>query len=487
MIELKELQRELKEIRNIDKIIKDRYSKRYQSNKNEFEAIFKQIWEIDTNTSKENPFSTKDVTEQAIKKAGFKMNGNTAIAFKEHENDYWEHQELDKKGFQLSLQIATLSIPTEPEHCPDEWQFIPIHIIMPTELSHFLDEEIKNDTKLGKGFYLNVTDIPEEDEFLDDCLLIDIFGLQCSFVPFLDELKQYRVIGKNGFLSDNFTRYLFLILKNEAEFIKENTAAPGKVKNHISNTIIEFDKLPIWGLFFQILTLQGLSRWLEGMDMNKGDNGYKEVQSLYNWLCKPLIEKMIQFCYTAYGDGDKKLLKPFCNYLYSTEIGQMVQKWLFSKKESCQEQAEPIQQTINSPDKLNTDEAPENAYENNMDTFHSGDTKENLIVIFERLKENKYFDAEADIQTWLYICGVGGQKSPRPLNWVNEQQLLANLVDVLFGDSDGQRLWIIAQKVFTVKGKQPNTDAMKNTISKIKNNWKDRPKKFDNLERLLKV
>ena len=92
-------------------------------------------------------------------------------------------------------------------------------------------------------------------------------------------------------MNKEFTHLLFKVLNGEATFIKDNTDAPAKVKNHISDTIKQFDKMPIWGLFFQILILQGLCTWFEGININEGDNGYNEAQSLLKWIIEQLIKK----------------------------------------------------------------------------------------------------------------------------------------------------------------------------------------------------
>lgn len=120
--------------------------------------------------------------------------------------------------------------------------------------------------------------------------------------------------------------------------------------------------------------------------------------------------------------------------------------------------------------------------------FNSRETKVNLSAIFEKLKGDKYFDNDSDLDTWLCICGINTtQQNMDHLNWVKEQQLLAYLIDTLFGDTDSQRLWVITSKTFTVKGKSPNTNSMKNAISKIKKDWKSRPKSFDRLDKILKM
>lgn len=128
-----------------------------------------------------------------------------------------------------------------------------------------------------------------------------------------------------------------------------------------------------------------------------------------------------------------------------------------------------------------------NLTSNEKVTFHSGETEHNLTIIFNRLKDGKYLDTYSDLQTWLYVCGDITKQGTNSLNWINQQQLLAYLVDTLFGDTDGQRLWNITQQVFTVKGNPPNIGAMKNTVSKIRKGWKNRPTGFDDLDLVLRL
>ncbi|MDR2919104.1 MAG: hypothetical protein LBV72_07060 [Tannerella sp.] len=153
-------------------------------------------------------------------------------------------------------------------------------------------------------------------------------------------------------------------------------------------------------------------------------------------------------------------------------------------EESKNTENEPKQKLSETPKTL-----PKGLDTDKGTNFHSGETEINLTTIFEKLKEHKYFDANSDLQTWLYICcgNTTKQIPATPLNWIKDQQLLAHLVNTLFGDTDGSRLWSITSKIFTLKGEKPNTDTMKTTLSKIKNGYKDRPKEFDDLDNILKV
>ena len=123
--------------------------------------------------------------------------------------------------------------------------------------------------------------------------------------------------------------------------------------------------------------------------------------------------------------------------------------------------------------------------ENNV-TFHSVESKTGLTTIFNRLKANKYLDDDSSLLVWLYICGQN-TGNVGVINWVQDQQLLAHLIDMLFGDSDRSNLWSIAKNTFTIKGKELNINSMKNAISKIRVDHKDYPKSFSKLDNILRL
>lgn len=210
----------------------------------------------------------------------------------------------------------------------DEWKFTAIDIAAPSFMHDFIYQSLKNDMENGKGLFANITDISREDEADDDFFIIEAYGLKCSLEPFYRDLQQYGIL--DSLLSEPiFRKGLLSTLKETILFIKDNTTTPNKVRNYIADTISCFDKMPGWGLLFQTLLLQGQCKWFEDININEGDNGFDEAQNMYNWICERLFEKEICFCSFFWGDGDKERLKPLCNYLNSTTMGQMVQKALF--------------------------------------------------------------------------------------------------------------------------------------------------------------
>lgn len=367
MGDLERLQEEYKANSKQGKEIVTRYQKRMQDNEVAFNAIFAKIWELEPRAEgTNNPFaSNKDITEQAIKAVGYNLNSEMARAFFQHENDYYNFYKLEAKGLEMGFKIAALSVegnePKEDVQQFNKWLFVPISIVAPQQIQdEIITPLIQADAQKGEGLFANNTDIPLEDESEDDFLMIEAYDCKASLCEYWQELKDNGIIGvgkTNAFFSYQFRQYLLQLLKDVATFIKDNTNKPSKAKNKVTTTLKGLDNIPVWGLFFQILLLQGLCRWLESVDINEGDKGYKEAQLMYNWLCLALAEKEMLFCNTAYGDEDKQMLQPLCNYLYSTEIGKEVQKcmgeYLFGKPQ----QENPDTTTNHLPSELDTENA----------------------------------------------------------------------------------------------------------------------------------
>lgn len=214
------------------------------------------------------------------------------------------------------------------------WYFCPISIVCATEtpeqakdLQDIVGGIIERDAKNGTELFENRTDIEKEDELLDELLGVEAYNCKHSLTGYLADLKRYNVVGNKGaFLNPDFTRLVFTAVKICADTIKDNTECPNKVKNRIADIIKTFDTVPVWGLFFQILTLQGVCHILENVNINEGESGYDEAANLQEWIIWQLIEKETGFCFGFYGDDDLILLRPFCEYLCTTPVGQLVQQ-----------------------------------------------------------------------------------------------------------------------------------------------------------------
>ncbi len=205
------------------------------------------------------------------------------------------------------------------------WKFTPMNICIyaPKSIHEYIEPQI---IKLQ---HANITDVLDNsiDERLDDLLEAETIDLKCSLTWYKETLKRYGVIlCQDGFLNKDETLWLFQGLKAATDIIKANNGKIEKTKSKITFLIKQFDNIFVWGLFYQILILQGLCTTLERLDINKGDSGYDEAQSLYDWLVELLGKKEISFCYEFYSENDLKRLEPFCKYLLSTNVGQIVQK-----------------------------------------------------------------------------------------------------------------------------------------------------------------
>ena len=273
--------------------------------------------------------------EQVVRKA-LELTGNSndeafCERFMKNYRLFVEGKALQEKG--LGLLAKEYAQNHQKEISVEGWHFMPISIVGTPDIIKWVDEKMMCDAQEGKGLFANHFQIPQEDELLDEFLGVEAYGLKCSFVPFLDELKRFGVVdGQEPFFSKELTRGLFATLKQAANYMKENTDKPQAIKNEIARLVNWFDSIPIWGLFFQILILQGLCRLLEGVNINEGDDGYNEASSLYEWLYLELAKKEIDFCSKPYGAKDREQLKPLCAYLMSTEVGQLVQSKFFGNE-----------------------------------------------------------------------------------------------------------------------------------------------------------
>lgn len=245
-----------------------------------------------------------------------------------------EGKKIQAKGLEISAMLECERMRKEPQSS-NEWQFIQMRFVAPEEImKDAINPILERDASEGKGLFANVTEIGTEDEDEDALLMVKIYNCEASLTGYWEDLKRFGVISRgkyDAFFSCQFRGLLLKVLNELATYISQNTDKPAKTKNHITETVKAFDNMPIWGLFFQILILQGLCKWLLSVNIKKGDNGYDEAKSLNNWLYDALYKKLENFCYVPYGDNDKIRLKPLCDYLYSTEIGKEVQRDIFSK------------------------------------------------------------------------------------------------------------------------------------------------------------
>ena len=232
------------------------------------------------------------------------------------------------------------------------WKFCPVTIAIaaPEEFQDTFSGIINESLAEQGGFLPNNTDWPMADEELDSLLMVECYNVKCSLLPYYKELERFGIVGgATPFLCKENTEVVFYTLKSIVGFIKDNTERPMAVQNLITSIVKEFDKMPVWGLFFQILTLQGILVWLENVDISEGDDGYKEGMELCKWVWNGLMEKEVFFSYQQYGDGDLVILRPFCRYLLSTDTGKLVQEFLFGDDGQSNQPALELPPELDTP------------------------------------------------------------------------------------------------------------------------------------------
>lgn len=251
--------------------------------------------------------------------------------------DFTRYAEIVLQGKRLMQQNALLNIEIELANHPqgkqpEGWRFCPMHIIASPDLNRVIEDVLQQEAQKGEGLFANITEIAElPDEALDEFLGVEVYNVVCSLQPYLGELNRYGVTGKT--LGKEFTRHLFAYLQKVADHIKADTDKPEAVKMYVFEAIKRLDGIKIWGLIFQILTLQGLLSLLENCTLKEGENGYNEAMDLCIWIADLLGDKLMRFTFTGglYGEGDKERLQPLCDYLYNTEIGRAVQQAIFER------------------------------------------------------------------------------------------------------------------------------------------------------------
>lgn len=291
-----------------------------------FAKVFEVLDSLEEDFTLQHPYTeNEDNINKALELTGHSNDEAFCKAFKRNNQIMIEGKKIQRLGIEIALQQGKFAKPQQ-ELNPDEWIFLTPSIIISQELIPVLDEVWEKELCKDDGIFSSHSDIPKEDEDDDKFLMIEAYGMKCNGLQiYYRDLQSYGVISE--ILNKPILKKVLLIsLTNICTFIKDNTDKPNKIRNHIREQIKWFDSLPAWGLLFQILILQGLISWFENISLEKEDKGYKDAELLFKWVMKILIEKEVSFCYFLWGDGDKIWLKPMCNYLLSTQVGQAVQE-----------------------------------------------------------------------------------------------------------------------------------------------------------------
>lgn len=400
--------------------------------KPQFEAIFAALFEIDEgqraiyNTNGWNmrqPLPDKadeGIIAQAIKKAGFAKKTNIADGFLRYANIVIEGKQLRQK---MALQNLTEIEPPQPPLVAG-WVFKPMACIAaPVEFHNTIIEAVYNAAL--KGLFDSKTDTPNVDELLDELMMAEAFNVRCSLTHYTEELRRYNIIqGDGSFFDRDCTRLLLATLKEAVQALKEHSDQPNTLKKDIADILKRFDDVKVWGIFFQILVLQGLVDLLERLDINEGDTGFDEAQAFLNWTFEILIEK--EYCFTcvnsiAYGDGDFQRLQPLCEYLMTTTAGKAVQEYINQPQQNSDTAA------------TGGDTTPQPLTRHYNSTY----TEEQLTRVFNALTNGGFLPADSDLQGWLWVCtGKGKKAATEPLKLNMTQTELALFVGDLFGTKE---------------------------------------------------
>lgn len=278
------------------------------------------------------PLVTGSVIDKALTKLGFDKN-------KKFVSDFKNFREIEQKARDIQLEALKYQEHSDQIILNDtkikksgNWRFVSIRIIVPEFMSDIINQKISDDVKKVSGLYSVTTDVVIEDESDDEFLAIEAFGVRSSLEPYYRELQKYKVL-ETYFNYEDLKKDFLNILLEVIIFISNNTASPNKIRNRISSTIKKFDKLGGIGIIWQILILQGTVRWIENINITKEDYGYKELENLLDWIYKFLMEKLVFYSYYNWGDKELIYLEPLSNYLYSTEVGKVVQQYIFKNDE----------------------------------------------------------------------------------------------------------------------------------------------------------
>ena len=367
------------------------------------------------------PLVTGEVIDEALSKAGY-ADDETFVA------DFKKYREIEQKA--REIQLEALSLPEHPanllikeikerENKGIGWRFCAPSIIVPEPMASIMNDIFASEAIEGKGLFANMTNIPKENESEDELLMANAFGVQGSLYAYRNNLEKYSIIGNPGFLNDDFRKLLFVALNRAATFIRDHSDAPAQIKNHIGYILQFFDRVPIWGLFFQILILQGLCEWIGALDIDEGDSGYGEATSVYNWLCEALVHKEVQFCNTPYGYKNEEHLKPLTDYLYATEIGQCVQRILFGN---------PVEEPDGKP-------ISESNSVTNSSHLSVGKSYEEMRRVLTALQRQGFISADTTIETFYYRMTGAGKPVQGRICWIkkakNKAISLTSLIDFL--------------------------------------------------------
>ena len=235
---------------------------------------------------------------------------------------------MDKQEYKSKI----LHEPRKPNG--KEWRFFEIGIInvFPAEAENKEPINIAPaiqglfDAELSKngGIFSSHFEAKLEDTDLDALLCIDVYGMKCSFQPFFSDLKNYGIVDLFG---QEFTKCLLSILCEIGNYMKANTDKPQAVKNKIISMLDACGDVPIVSAVMQISILRGVEMFLQECLDSLDGYGVAEVRNMLDWT---MLEEGKLICMFTImpltmgliGHELTEHIKPFTDYLYSTEVGK---------------------------------------------------------------------------------------------------------------------------------------------------------------------
>jgi len=101
--------------------------------------------------------------------------------------------------------------------------------------------------------------------------------------------------------------------------------------------------------------------------------------------------------------------------------------------------------------------------------------------LFKGLTNGGFLPKETVYSNFYYVFGGTETTDFKPLQWMDKVGLLAYFIDNGFADTDGTNLWKITESCFIINGKKPNINTLKNTVSKYKQDCKEKPKNYQKI------
>lgn len=429
---------------------------------NAFQNAFKSLYEIEPsyqeilnirgwNMNVELP---ENLDEDIIARAtgAIKIGAKLSEDFKRYVNIILEGKKLmqQKALVNLALEMEKQQKKTNSEG----WKFLPVHIIAPIEWHASIMQKVENDLLNKVGLFSSKIDFTKEDEFIDQYLNVEVYGVSGSFAPFLTELQRFNVDKLT--LGIDLTRVLFMILDDISKYLKDNTNRPQAVKNFIIDWVAKFKKVPVYGNVLQISILQGLSRMLECCDLEETSSSYNDMMSLHDWIIVKLGEQMMEFTLNplclVFSENDMERLNPFCDYLYyGTDIGKTANEMAL-KVVNGEKFERPNEYTMCDVDLGKDDSAQTNSDDSNnikkngrptvslwMKLIGDNHTKERTLKILHRLIDGR---KGKDVALAIIACQSKGL-----ITTPTFKQVLDEFGDI--GHRSGYSKYVNNKKAFT--------------------------------------